>query len=80
MIPVSLTTLLIIGLAVGVLLLGLLWVLAVLFQRRHEKRVQQHVVQCRICGIVYDNIEKKPVSACPSCGSLNETSHSSHKI
>lgn len=73
MIPVSLTTLLIIGLAVGVLLLGMLWLVAVLSQRRNEKRAHIHFVQCRICGNIYDNLDKKPVSACPSCGSLNET-------
>lgn len=72
MIPVSLATLLIIGLALGVLFLGLLWLLAVVSQRRHEKREQQHLVQCRICGHIYDNPEKKNMSACPSCGSLNE--------
>jgi rRNA maturation endonuclease Nob1 len=75
MIPVSLTTLLIIGLAVGVLLLGLLWLLAVTSQRRHEKKVQQFLVQCRICGNIYDNPDKKTMSACPSCGSLNEATH-----
>ncbi len=72
MIPVSLATLLIIGLAVGVLLLGLLWLLAVMTQRRHEKKVHQHFVQCRICGNIYDNPDRKTMSACPSCGSLNE--------
>lgn len=72
MIPVSLATLLIIGLAVGVLLLGLLWLLAVTSQRRHEKKVHEFLIQCRICGNIYDNPDRKTVSACPSCGSHNE--------
>ena len=76
MIPVSLATLLIIGLVVGVLLLGLLWFLAVLSQRRGEKKVHQYLVQCRICGSIYDNPDKKTVSVCPSCGSLNESGRS----
>jgi len=72
MIPVSLTNLLILGMFAALFLLGGLWLLAVWHERRQERRARRKVVLCRICGHIYDNPELKRISACPSCGSLNE--------
>lgn len=72
MIQVSLTTLLFIGMSVGVALLGVFWVIAVLMERSRENRARADLVHCRICGHIYENGENKTVSACPQCGSLNE--------
>ena len=72
MIPVSLSTLLLLGMAAGVALLGGLWLAAVWRERRHERRIKTDLVHCRICGNIYENTERKTVTACPSCGSLNE--------
>jgi hypothetical protein len=72
MIPVSLTSLLILGMFAALGLLGALWLCAVWFERREERRARRKVVLCRICGHIYDNPELKRISACPSCGSLNE--------
>ncbi len=72
MFPVSLTNLLILAMFAALGLLGALWLLAVWFERRGERRARRKVVLCRICGHVYDNPELKRISACPSCGSLNE--------
>lgn len=73
MIPVSLSTLVMLGMALGVALLGVLWLVAVWQERRGEKRTRADLVSCRICGGIYENADKK-ISACPSCGSLNESS------
>jgi hypothetical protein len=72
MIQVTLTTLVLLGMAIGVVLLGGIWLAAVWRERREENRTRQDLVCCRICGHVYEHTEKRPVSACPQCGSLNE--------
>jgi hypothetical protein len=72
MIQVTLTTLVLLGMAVGVALLGVIWLCAVWRERRGENRTRQDLVCCRICGHVYENADRRPVSACPQCGSLNE--------
>ena len=72
MIPVSLTSLLILGMFAGLGLLGVLWITSVWHERRQERHARRKVVLCRICGHIYDNPELKRISACPSCGSLNE--------
>lgn len=61
------------GMALGVAVLGLLWLIAVWRERRGERRMRADLVHCRICGNIYENKEQK-ISACPSCGSLNESS------
>lgn len=72
MIQVTLTTLVLLGMAVGIALLGAIWLTAVWRERRDESRTRQDLVCCRICGHVYENADRHPVSACPQCGSLNE--------
>ncbi len=72
MIHVTLTTLLLLGMAVGVALLGGFWLAAVWMERREENRTREDLVACRICGHIYENTGKKPMTACPQCGSLNE--------
>ena len=57
MIPVSLTSLLILGMFAGLGLLGVLWLAAVWQERREERRARRKVVLCRICGHIYDNPE-----------------------
>ena len=73
MIPVALSTLVMLGMALGIVLLGLLWLIAVWRERRGEKLLHTDLVSCRICGNIYEKTDKK-ISACPSCGSLNESS------
>jgi DNA-directed RNA polymerase subunit RPC12/RpoP len=72
MIQVSLTSLLLLGMACGVALLGVFWVVAVWRERRYESRVREDLVHCRICGHIYENGKRLKVTACPRCGSLNE--------
>jgi hypothetical protein len=73
MIPVSLSELIMLGMALGIVLLGVLWLIAVWRERREEKRAHANLVSCRICGRVYEMAGQK-ITACPSCGSLNESS------
>ena len=72
MIHVSLTSLLLIGMTLGVAFLGLIWFIAVCVERRKEGRVREDLVHCRICGYIYENANRKTVTACPKCGSQNE--------
>lgn len=72
MIEVSLTTLIYLGLIVGVGLLAIIWAASVIQQRRHEFRIRQDLVHCRICGLIFQNTTRQEMAACPSCGSLNE--------
>ena len=72
MIRVTLTTLVLLGMAVGVALLGGFWLVAVWIERRAENRARRDLVSCRICGHVYENTARRPLTACPQCGSLNE--------
>jgi predicted Zn-ribbon and HTH transcriptional regulator len=72
MIQVTLTNLMLLGMAIGVVMLGIIWLIAVWKERYGERRIRQDLVCCRICGHVYENAEKRRLSACPQCGSLNE--------
>jgi len=72
MIHVSLTTLLLLGMALGIGLLGFIWLVAVWGERRKEGRAREDLVHCRICGHIYENGQRKSVTACPKCGSQNE--------
>lgn len=73
MIPVPLSILVMLGMAVGIAILGTLWLIAVWHERREERRARADLVHCRICGKIYENTEEKKVTACPACGSLNES-------
>ena len=72
MIQVSLTTLLLLGMVIGVALLGALWVLAIWRERRAEARTRQGLVACRVCGTVYEKTPAEGITACPQCATLNE--------
>lgn len=71
MIKVSLSDLILIGMALGVLLVCVLWILAVLGERRLHRRSRAQVVFCRICGSAYQ-ITNVDVSVCPVCNTPNE--------
>ena len=72
MIKVSLSDLILIGMALGVVLVCALWVVAVLGDRRTSKRTRSHVVFCRICGSGYPTANGGDISVCPVCGTPNE--------
>ena len=72
MIKVSLSDLILIGMALGVVLVCGLWVIAVLGERRTSKRVRDNVVFCRICGSAYQPTSGGDTSVCPVCNTPNE--------
>lgn len=72
MIKVSLSDLILISMALGVSLVCVLWVLAVMGERRRERRNRGNVVRCRICGSVYQNPGAAAISTCPACLTPNE--------
>ena len=72
MIKVSLGDLILVGMALGVALVCVLWVLAVLGERRANRRIRNNVVFCRICGSAYPTANGGDVTVCPVCGSPNE--------
>ena len=77
MIPVSLTTLLMLSMVVGVGLLSLSWVVAIMIERRNDRKSRRDLIQCRICGTIYENPERKDIASCPGCGSFNEATQPS---
>lgn len=72
MIKVSLGELILIGMALGVLLVCWLWAVHVLRERKRERRTRTNLVLCRICGAVYPHATGGDLSVCPACGTPNE--------
>lgn len=74
MIQVSLTTLLMIGMSSGLCLLAFFWLWGLFETRSNDggRRAREDLVHCRICGHIYENADKKRITACLQCGSLNE--------
>ena len=48
MIPVSLTTLIMLSMVIGVGLLSLSWVVAIVIERRNSRRARRDLIQCRM--------------------------------
>ena len=73
MIKVTLSDLILIGMALGVVLVCALWVVAVLGERRTNRRIKSNVVFCRICGSAYQPAgAPNEISVCPVCRTPNE--------
>ena len=72
MIKVSLSDLILIGMALGVVLVCTLWVVAVIRDRRLSQRIRNHTVFCRICGSAYQTESTTEVTVCPVCKTPNE--------
>ena len=72
MIKVSLGDLILIGMALGVVLVCAIWVIAVLGERRANRRIRNNVIFCRICGSAYETANGGDTSVCPVCHTPNE--------
>lgn len=72
MIKVSLSDLILIGMAGGVILVCALWTIAVIRDRRLNRRIRSNIVFCRICGSAYHNENPSDISVCPVCQTPNE--------
>jgi hypothetical protein len=77
MIAVSLGTLILLMLAVGLALVLVLWLSGVSGVHRVEKQKHQGLITCRICSVRYEEAphatEASSVSICPACGTPNES-------
>lgn len=49
-----------------------LWTLHTWSRRRREARRFRHRLQCRLCGMEFEDRTKTPLPRCPRCGNLNE--------
>lgn len=72
MINVTLSEMLLICLALGLLLVVLSWFFGATRVRRAEKRRLRGVVSCRICGVRYE-AEEGAQSTCPACATPNDS-------
>ena len=73
MIKVTLSDLILIGMALGVVLVCALWIVAVFGERRTNRRMSSNVVFCRICGSAYQTTgATNQISICPVCKTPNE--------
>lgn len=72
MIKVTLSGLILAGMAFGVCFVCVLWVIAVLGERRANRRIRDQVVFCRICGSAYLTASGGETSVCPICRTPNE--------
>jgi NADH:ubiquinone oxidoreductase subunit 3 (subunit A) len=71
MINVTLSQLVLLCFAIGLVMVTISWLLGSTRVRRAEKKRLKGVVTCRICGVRYEADEDKP-SACPSCQTPND--------
>lgn len=72
MIKVTLSQLIFIGMILGIVTVGFLWLHAVLRDRRTHKRARSNVRLCRICGCAYQPPSNEDVTVCPVCDTPNE--------
>lgn len=74
MIPIPLSSLIIVFMAVGVTVVCALWFHSFWQERRREVYRRRIAIQCRICGTAYacDPKQKKTVTVCPVCRTPNE--------
>ena len=72
MIPVDLSTLVMITLAIMLGPIFVAWLLNEYRRARREKAALQHVIHCRLCGFEFLDQSQDVLAKCPRCGSLNE--------
>ncbi len=72
MINVSLSELVLIVLAAGVLLVVAGWVISTIRARRRELQRRKGVILCRICGVRYEG-GSEDMTICPACETPNES-------
>jgi hypothetical protein len=71
MIDVSLSQIVLICFAFGLLLVSATWLITVTRVRQAEKKQLKDVITCRICGVRYE-AEPAATGPCPACGTPNE--------
>lgn len=71
MINVTLSQMVMLCLALGLVLVAVSWTSGVIRVRCAERRRQRGVITCRICGVRYET-EEGISSVCPACATPNE--------
>ncbi|MBL9133797.1 MAG: hypothetical protein JNG86_21480 [Verrucomicrobiaceae bacterium] len=74
MIPIHLSTLIMLFMAFGVTVVCALWFWTYLRERRRETHRRRVAIQCRICSTAYarDPKNRAAVTICPVCHTPNE--------
>jgi Zn finger protein HypA/HybF involved in hydrogenase expression len=72
MIRLQLSSMIVVVMLIGVVLVVALWTWTLWQERRREVRRRRIAVQCRICSCTYVPLERATLSTCPSCGSRNQ--------
>lgn len=72
MINVSLSELVLIILAAGLVLVIVGWVISTIRARRREVQRRKGVILCRICGVRYEG-GNEDMTICPACETPNES-------
>jgi len=71
-IPVSLSSLVVIYLAAMLGLVFTAWLLHGWRRQRRERHAFRHVLRCSLCGFEFEDQTSTLLPRCPRCGSLNE--------
>lgn len=72
MIPVSLSMLVLISLALMLGPVFAAWLLNEFRRSRRERAAFRHVLRCTLCGFDYQDQSQEVLARCPRCGRVNE--------
>ena len=72
MIPVELSTLIFLYLALLLATILGAWVLSEWRQRQRERHAFRSVLRCTLCGFAFEDRTETRLPPCPQCGTLNE--------
>ncbi|RYD80888.1 MAG: hypothetical protein EOP84_11650 [Verrucomicrobiaceae bacterium] len=72
MFRVSLSTLVLISLAIMLGPVFIAWLLNEYRRSRRERAAFQHVLRCTLCGFEFQDQSQEVLAKCPRCGRLNE--------
>jgi rubrerythrin len=72
MIPVDLSTLVMITLALMLGPIFAAWLLNEYRRGQRERAALRHVIHCRLCGFEFSDPSQDVLAKCPRCNSLNE--------
>ena len=72
MINVSLSQLILVCMAIGIVIVVIGWLASTLRQRRREMQRRKGVILCRICGVRYEG-GNEDMTVCPACETPNES-------
>ncbi|MDB6140854.1 MAG: hypothetical protein JWO94_3926 [Verrucomicrobiaceae bacterium] len=72
MINVSLSELILLSMAIGLVIVVIGWMVSTVRVRRREVQRRKGVILCRICGVRYEG-GSEDMTICPACETPNES-------